>query len=209
MERGREGIRDRRWEDSDKDYKEALKMAEALKPLDARLPSIFAHLGHIAGFRGDFAGATGFFERQLKVAGELSGPQNALAVTEPLKFLAISTLSQHDLPAAKKFADRALDVNRKFYGENSAGYAEMLAVMAGIYMSQEDYEHAEPYLLQATYIEGQLYKYYPPYRRMRTRTLMTLCMLYEKWGKPEKLEPYDRKLISLLEKEPGPDTTYI
>jgi tetratricopeptide (TPR) repeat protein len=209
MQSGSQAFSDRRWDDSDKDYKEALKIAEALKPLDARLPSIFAHLGHIAGFRGDFAGATGFFERQLKVAGELSGPQNALAVTEPLKFLAISTLSQHDLPAAKKFADRALDVNRKFYGENSAGYAEMLAVMAGIYMSQEDYEHAEPYLLQATDIEEKLYNYDPRYGGMETRMLMTLCMLYEKWGKPEKLEPYDRKLISLLEKEPGPDTTYL
>jgi len=85
----------------------------------------------------------------------------------------------------------------------------MLAVMAGIYMSQEDYEHAEPYLLQATDIEEKLYNYDPRYGGMETRMLMTLCMLYEKWGKPEKLEPYDRKLISLLEKEPGPDTTYL
>jgi tetratricopeptide (TPR) repeat protein len=209
MQSGSQAFSDRRFDDSDKDYKEALKIAEALHPLDARLPTIFAHLGHLAAFRGDFAGATGFFERQLKVAGELSGPQNAMAVTEPLKFLAMSTLSQHDFAAAKKFADRALDVNRKFYGENSLGYAEMLAVMAGIYLSQEDYEHAEPYLLQATDIEEKLYNYDPRYGGMETRMLMTLCMLYEKWDKPEKLEPYDRKLISLLEKEPGPDTSYL
>jgi tetratricopeptide (TPR) repeat protein len=108
-----------------------------------------------------------------------------------------------------KFADRALDVNRKFYGENSVGYAEMLAVMAAIYMSQEDYEHAEPYLLQATDIEEKLYNYDPRYGGMETRMLMTLCVMYEKWNKPEKLEPYDRRLISLLEKENGPDTSYL
>lgn len=28
-------------------------------------------------------------------------------------------------------------------------------------------------------------------------------------GVSRKLEPYDRKLISLLEKEPGPDTRYL
>jgi len=38
---------------------------------------------------------------------------------------------------------------------------------------------------------------------------MTLCIVYAKWGKTEKLEACDRRLIAALEKEKGPDTRYL
>ena len=41
------------------------------------------------------------------------------------------------------------------------------------------------------------------------RALMTLCIVYENWGKTEKLEACDRRLIAALEKEKGPDTRYL
>ena len=209
MQTGLQALKERRFDESEREFKQALQMAEALQPHDIRLATTLGHLGNLAAFRSDFTGATVFFERQLKVAEEVAGPQNPMAVTDPLRALAMSALAQHDFASAKKFADRALDANRKFYGENSVGFADMLSVMAGVYLSQGDYEHAEPYLLQATAIEEKLYNYDPRYGGMELRMLMTLCMVYDKWGKPEKLEPYDRRLISLLEKEPGPDTRYL
>jgi tetratricopeptide (TPR) repeat protein len=209
MQSGSQSHAERRFDDSEREYKQALQIAETLRPLDARLATIFSHLGNLAAFRGDFPGATVFFQRQLKVAEELSGPQNPMAVTDPLRSLAMSALAQHDYTSARNYVQRALDANKAFYGENSVGFAQMLSVMAGVYLSQTDYVHAEPYLLQATDIEEKLYNYDPRYGGMEISMLMTLCIVYDKWGKPEKLEPYDRRLISLLEKQPGPDTRYL
>jgi tetratricopeptide (TPR) repeat protein len=209
MQSGSLAFSERRFDDSTRDYNQALQIAETLKPVDDRLPNTLNHLGQLAGFRGDFPGATVFFERQLKVVEELSVNQNPLALTDPLKWLAMSAINQHDLVSAKKFAQRALDVNKKFYGENSMGYAQMLSLMASLYLTQQDFEHAEPYLLQATAIEEKLYNYDPRYGGFEKMMLMTLCTVYEKWDKPEKLEPYDRRLLSLLEKDPGPDTRYL
>ena len=209
MQTGWQAFKERHFDEADIEYKQALQIAEKLQPHDVRLTAILGHLGNLAAFRNDFTTAGVFFERQLKVAEEISGTQVPMAVTDPLRSLTMNALAQHNFTSAKQFLQRALDANKKFYGENSAGYAEMLPMMAGVYLEQGDYEHAEPYLLQATDIEEKLYNYDSRFGGMEIRMLMTLCIVYDKWGKPEKLEPYDRKLISLLEKEPGPDTRYL
>jgi hypothetical protein len=36
--------------------------------------------------------------------------------------------------------------------------------------------------------------------------LGTLCTLYDKWGRPDKLETCDRHLLTILEKQYGPDS---
>lgn len=62
---------------------------------------------------------------------------------------------------------------------------------------------AEPYLLRALNIDESLYG------RDGLNLLMPLasvCALYDKWGKPEKLEPYDRQMIAVIEKQYGPDS---
>jgi len=208
IQSGSQAFSERRFDDSDRDFRQALQIAETLQPLDGRQATILAHLGHLSAFRNDFPGATRFFERQLKVAEELSGPENPLGITDPLKSLAMSALAQHDVTAAKSFVQRALDGNKKFYGENSLGFAEMLYMMANVYLSQKDHEHAEPYLLHGADIEEKLNNYDSGYG-MEHRALMTLCIVYDKWGKTEKLEACDRRLIAALEKEKGPDTRYL
>jgi hypothetical protein len=39
--------------------------------------------------------------------------------------------------------------------------------------------------------------------------LASLCKLYDTWGKPEKLEPCDRRMIAAIEKQYGPDTAFL
>lgn len=209
MQTGLQAIQERRFDEAERHYKQALQVAEKLQAHDARLVTILGRLGGLATFRNDFASAEALFERQLKVAEEISGPQNAMAVTDPLRSLAMTALAKRDFPVAQKFVERALDANRKFYGENSVGFAEMLPVMAGVYLSQGDYEKAEPYLLQAVDIEEKLYNYDPRYGGIELRMLATLCKVYDKWGKADKLEPCDRRLISALEKVSGPDTRFL
>lgn len=185
MQTGWQAFKERHFDEAEIEYKQALQIAEKLQPHDVRLATTLGHLGNLAAFRNDFATAGVFFERQLKVAEEISGTQVPMAVTDPLRSLAMNALAQHDYTSAKRFLQRALDANKKFYGENSAGYAEMLPMMAGVYLEQGDYEHAEPYLLQATDIEEKLYNYDSRFGGMEIRMLMTLCIVYDKWGKPE------------------------
>jgi hypothetical protein len=84
----------------------------------------------------------------------------------------------------------------------------MLYMMATVYLSQQNHAHAEPYLLQGADIEEKLNNYDSGYGTEH-RALMTLCIVYDKWGKTEKLEACDRRLIAVLEKEKGPDTRYL
>jgi len=209
MQMGWQAVTGQRYDEAESNYRQALQIAETLRPPDARLVSVLGHLGNMAASRKDFTAAGAFFERQLKVAEEISGPQNPMAVTLPLRLLAMNALAQKDFASAKKFVQRALDANKKFYGDNSAGYADVLPVMASVYRSQEDYEHAEPYLVQAVDIEKKLYEYDPSYSGMGMNKLWNLCAFYEEWGKPEKLESCDRRLIPVLEKLGGPDTHFL
>ena len=209
MQSGSQAFTERRFDDSERDYKQALTIAEKIQPLDGRLTTILGHLGQLAAFRQDFTAAEAVFERQLKVTEQIYGSQNA-ALADPLKWLAMNAMAQKDFPSAKRFLDRALDVNRKVYGENSAGYVDILRILGGAYLYQEAYDKAEPYLVQATEIERKLYDYDPRYGGYALMNLATLCTLYDHWGKPDKLEPCDRQLISAIDKQQlGPDTSFL
>lgn len=123
--------------------------------------------------------------------------------------MGFNAAAQQDFTAAQKFFDRALEVNRKAYGENSAGYAEMLRTVGGLYTYQKAYEKAEPYLVQATDIEERLYGKGGQFSPTPLINLPSLCALYEVWGKPEKLEPCDSRLIAAMEKQFGTDSAYL
>jgi tetratricopeptide (TPR) repeat protein len=209
MQSGSQAFTERRFDDSERDYKQALRIAETLQPLDGRLATTLGHLGQLAAFRQDFTAAEAIFERQLKVTEQIYGAQNA-ALADPLKWLAMNAMAQKDFPSAKRFLDRALDVNRKVYGENSAGYTDILRILGGAYLYQEAYDKAEPYLVQATEIERKLYDYDPRYGGLALINLTTLCTLYDRWGKLDKLEPCDRQLIVAIDKQQlGPDTSFL
>jgi tetratricopeptide (TPR) repeat protein len=160
-------------------------------------------------YRKDFAGAQAAFERQLKVTEQVYGPQSPLT-SDPLKWMAFNATAQNDFATAQKYFDRALDVNRKLYGENSVGYAEVLRSMSGVYIYHKAYDKAEPYLIQAADIEQRLYGHEGQQHDVFALiNLTSLCTLYDMWGKPEKLEPCDRRLIAAIEKQYGPDTAFL
>ncbi len=149
------------------------------------------------------------FARELKVTDQVYGPQS-VADTEPLKWLAYTATAQGDFVTAQKFFDQALDVNRKAYGENSTGYSEVLRAVALVYIYQKAYDKAEAYLVQAAGIEAKLYgQTAGNYGPMAYVNVHTLCALYDQWGKAEKLESCDRRLIAAMEKQYGSDSPYL
>jgi tetratricopeptide (TPR) repeat protein len=208
MQSGSQAFNERRFDDAERDYKKAVEIAEKLQPRDGRLATCLGHLGQLFAFRSNFTDAEATLERQLTVTEEIFGKET-VAVAEPLKLLAMTALAAGDFSVSKKFVDRALDVDKKVYGENSAAYTEMLRLMAIGYIQQKAYDKAEPYLVQAANIEEKLYGYDPRYSGMGLMNLTSLCGLYELWGKPDKLEPCDRRLIGALDKMPGPDTHFL
>jgi tetratricopeptide (TPR) repeat protein len=177
MQVGSQSFKERRFDDSEREYRQALKIAETLQPADPRLATILGHLGRLAELRKDYTTAEANFERQLKVTELIYGSQNT-TLADPLKWLAINAMAQRDFPSARRFLDRALEVNRKVYGENSASYADLLRTMGSAYVIQEAYDQAEPYLLQAAEIERKLYGTDPGSGALGLVNLITLCTLY-------------------------------
>ena len=172
-----------------------------MQPHDARLVTALDNVG--MGCMGrDPAAAEAAFERELKVTEELFGPQSA-NLAAPVQSLGRNALMQHDYATAEKFFFRAVDVNEKVFGEGSDRVASGLVSAAVVYVVQRDYAKAEPYLLRALNIDESLYG------RDGVGLLIPLgsvCSLYDKWGKPEKLEPCEHQLITVLAKQFGPNS---
>lgn len=120
----------------------------------------------------------------------------------PLQSLGRNALIQRDYTAAEKFYFREVDVNEKVYGEGSDRVAASLLDAASVYIVQQDYAKAEPYILRAVHIDESLYG------REGIDMLMPLanaCNLYDKWGKPDNVEAYDRQLLAVAEKQFAPN----
>lgn len=209
MQSGSQAFADRRYDDAERSYKEAVQIGEKLDKPDARLVTALGHLGQLTMHRKDFADAQAAFERQLKVAEEVYGPQSP-AITDPLKWMAFNATAQQDFATAQKYFERALDVNRKEYGENSASYTEVLRAMAGVYVYQKAYDKAELYLVQAVDIDDRLYGGEElQHEAFALMSLTSLCALYERWEKPDKLEACDRRLIVAIAKQYGPQSAFL
>jgi tetratricopeptide (TPR) repeat protein len=206
MQSGSQAIADRRFDDAERLYKEAVQIAEKLPLPELRLTTALGHLGQLTMNRKDFSGAQALFQRQLQVTGKSFGSQSPMNA-EPLKWLAFNATAQGDSATAQKFFDRVLDLNRKAYGENSTGYSEAFRDLAVVYIYQQADDKAEPYLVQAAAIEERLYGYRSG--PMASVNLDTLCNLYEHWDRPDKLEACDRRLIAATEKQYGPDSQFL
>jgi tetratricopeptide (TPR) repeat protein len=190
--------RQRDFEAAKRDFKQAVEPAERIQPNDQRLVSAIDHLGN-EYFGQDPAAAEVAYERELKVTEKIYGPQSA-NIAAPLQSLGRNALMQKDYATAEKFLFRAVDVNEKVYGERSDKVANSLLMAASVYIVQKDYAKAETYLVRALNIDESLFG------RDGVDILMPLfnvCTLYDKWGKTDKLEPCDRQLLAVIEKQYG------
>jgi tetratricopeptide (TPR) repeat protein len=202
---GSQAFNERRYDDSERDYKKALELADKLQPPDERLVTTLNHLGQLAVFRQDFGTADVLFERQLKVSEEMFGP-NSGNLVEALQFLGMNATAAKNYPAAEKFLNRDLELNKKIYGESSQNYMNVLRILSALYANEQTYEKAEAYALQAADLQEKLYEYNPNYHGLEYFSLLSLCNLYDRWGNAAKIEACDRRLIPIIEKLPGPDT---
>lgn len=199
METAAKAAAQRRFDEAERAYKEALRLAESMQPRDVRWVTVLGRLGMLYMGRQGSPSAREFFTRQLKASEELFGTMSA-ATTEPLEWLGKNALAEGDLATAWSFFERELDVNLKTYGENSPGVSRAFGMMALFHYAQKDFEKAEPYLLRATKIDEVVHRYDSV---DALPNLTALCWVYEKWEKLEKFEPCNAHLLAILEKQYG------
>ncbi|HTA52577.1 MAG TPA: tetratricopeptide repeat protein [Candidatus Acidoferrum sp.] len=204
MQSGVSSTRQRNFSEARQYFQKAIDLEDQLKPHDTRLVTALDSLGMTyVGEDPNAARAT--FERELKVATEIYGPQSA-SLTGPLESLGNNALMQKDYASASTFFFRAVDLNEKFFGEGSNRVADSLVQASAVYFVQKDYAKAEPYLLRAVHIDESLYG---KDNIDLLVPLATLCQLYDRWDKPDHAAACDQQLITILEKQYGPTSTVL
>jgi len=204
MQAGFEAHSKQQFDEARRDYGQAVDLAEKLQPHDQRLASALDYLGR--EYLGqDFTKADEAFSHELKVVEELYGPQSP-NIAGPLQSLGGSAFTQKNYAAAQKYYLRALEANEKGYGEMSTQVAMSLMPLAQMFYMQTRYDQAEPYLLRAVRIYDS-----PPLKgdNMAMMPVDALAHLYETWGKPEKAQPLEQRIITTIEGLYGPDSRFL
>ena len=202
MEKGNAASTTQRFDEAEKDYKEAADLARKLQPPDDRLPAILLAQSHLYGAKKDFAHAEAALQQALKATADLHGPESP-AMTRVLQEYGFYGIFRHDFTTALDYFSRAEAVNEKAFGENSDKVALSLVYEASVYMVQQDYAKAEPLLLRATRIDESLFG---AEGFGMNPVLSSLTDMYTRWDKPEKAEPRYRQLLAALQKQYGPDS---
>jgi tetratricopeptide (TPR) repeat protein len=201
MQAAAKAMSEKRFDETQRDYKEAVALGEKLQPHDPRLVTALDNLGKT--YLGqDFAAADAAFGRELQVAEELVGPQSPF-LSAPLQSLGTSALFQKNYASAEKFYFRAVELNETAFGEGSDQVASSLLPAASVFIAQREYDKAEPYLLRALNIDEALYG---DDSIGLVIPLNSVCYLYDQWDKPDKSEPCQRHMLAILEKQYGPNS---
>ena len=201
LQAGAKADSQRNWSEALVHYKDAVSLAEEIRPHDQRLPTALDHMGKEYLGR-NFAAADAAFEREIAALQEVYG-QNTWWVAEALQSLAQSAMLQHDFPAAKKYYFQAVDLDEKAFGESSDRTADALIYATVPFVVQKQYDKAETYALRAVHIDQSLYG---ADSINMTRPLTTLCMIYDKSNQFDKADSCDEQLLRSLAKQYGTDS---
>jgi tetratricopeptide (TPR) repeat protein len=196
---GDQAFQERKIEDAEKSYKQAVDLAQTLPPGDENLIVALGRLGNAYGMEQKFTEAAATFHQQLALVEKTFGPGSDRSV-EPLRFLGQLAAWQKNYKEAEGYLQRALDINLRMSGDNNPMAVESLRALAGLYEAESDWAKAEPYLLRA--VKGE--EVARP--DMILLPLWGLCDLYDRWGKPDKSQPCWHRATGILETQFGHDS---
>jgi tetratricopeptide (TPR) repeat protein len=196
MEAGNEAFQQRRYDEAERDFKEAVKLAEQMKPHDARLVMALGFLGGAYYNRKDLADTQATIAQQLKAAEEVYGPDSP-QLSPVLEAMARMSLELGDTAKAESFAQQALKLNEKNTGDNSMGYSMSLMTLGFVYYTEKQYEKAAIYLEKAVKIHENLTG---PQAIWLLGSEKVLCTVYDAMDKPAKAEACNHQLLTLMEK---------
>jgi tetratricopeptide (TPR) repeat protein len=194
-----------RFDEAETKAKQAIEIAEKIKPQDGRLPEAVGQLGNVYAWRLDFKNADATFKRQLLLLQTLYGPKSPM-IAPAIWNQGMVAMAQKDFAGAENLFSQSLDLNEQTYGENSNAVAEDLRALAHIYKAQNKYDKAEAGYLRVI----EIYKVmYGPDDYRNSIPYATLCQTYDQWGKPEKSQECHAHMVSLEEKQFGATSSYL
>jgi tetratricopeptide (TPR) repeat protein len=199
MEAASDAFRNRRLDDAERSYQDAVKLGEQLQPHEGRLIMSLGFLGSLYYNRKDLADAQDTFERQLKVAEEVYGPASP-QLSPTLEMLSRLSLERGDTASAESFAQQDLTLSEKNAATDNLSYSMSLMTIGYVYYTEKNYEKAEPYIEKAVKIHGQLSG---PQAMILVSSQGVLCMIYDALGQPANAEPCDSQLLKLVEQYYG------
>ena len=200
LQAGFEAMRNGQSNEIIQNYREAVDLAEKLRPHDRRLMIALRTLGLAKMELQQYDEARTLFGRELRAVEEISGPQS-IDMADPLQNLAKMEVKKKDYAAAREYATRAQNLIAKNFGEENEPYATTLRVLAQTYAAEGDYGNAEPQLVRAASIEEKL----GAVGGDALITLYQLCVLYDRVNKPENAAACNARIVVMLEKLYGPD----
>jgi tetratricopeptide (TPR) repeat protein len=201
MQAGDSAMRERRVDDAEKSFKEAVALAEQLPPGDENLIAALGKLGNVYGMKQGYTDAEAAFHRELTIIEKTFGPFSP-RVTDPLFYLGSVAAGTRNYTMAESYFSRALDINLKTFGEKSTRTSESLRAMAGLYMAQENWEKAEPLLVRAVKASEASVG---ADDNMTLIPLWGLCDLYDRSGKPDQSQPCWHRATEIMAKQYGED----
>lgn len=188
----------RKFDEAEKSYKQAVDLARNLPPADELLIVALGRLASAYAMQQKLDDAEAAVHEQLALVEKTFGPGSDQAV-EPLQSLGRLANFRKNYKEAEAYLQRALAINLRT-GDSNARAVEGLRNMAGFYEAQSDWPRAESYLLRS--VKGA--EEAEP--DMVLIPLWGLCDLYERWGKPEQSGPCWDRAIGILETQYGHDS---
>jgi len=199
IETGDRAFRERRPEDAEKAYKQAVELGDTLPPSDESMILALNRLGSLYGMQHRYDDAQALFHRQLSLLEKAFGPSNPELI-RPLFNLGSFERERGNYVVAENYFSRAYEINVKNFGENSVRTAETLRALASVYEKQQVYDKAEPYLLRAVKASEVSVG---PDDNMTLVAVWALCGMYDQWGKPDKAQPCWHRATGIMEKNEG------
>ncbi len=136
---------------------------------------------------------------------EISVSDEQTEMIEPLENLGMNAMCQQKYDVSRSYLQPSLELARKNYGEKKTAFAAGLHKIGLTYFAQQDYTNAEVWLVRAVKIDDEI-SGYDGFEGVVDVT--TLCVVYERAGKPDKSSQCYAQLVTIAEKRFGQDILF-
>lgn len=201
LDDGAQALGEHRYSDAERSFQQAVALAQKLPASDPTLVTAMGALANAYGMASDYPHASEEAHREIEVIEKTNGPASPQTV-RVLYFLGALSVRQHDFAAGQTYFERALAINIKYFGEYDGRTSATLRAMAGFYMEQQDWPHAETYLLRAVKAQEASAG---ATNGLVLVPLWGLCALYDTWGRPEKSQPCWQHAVEIADGQPDHD----
>jgi tetratricopeptide (TPR) repeat protein len=196
---GDQEFQQRKIEDAEKSYKQAVDLAQSLPPGDENLIVALGRLGNVYAVQRKYTEASVAFHQQLAIVEKTFGANSERSV-ESLQLLGRLAAFQNNKKEAESYLQRALAIETQGSGDNNPRAEEALRALAGLYETESDWPNAEIYLLRAVKSAESTNE------AMVLIPLWGLCDMYDKWEKPEKSQPCWHRATQIMANQFGQDS---